>query len=293
MDPNILVIGGNSKIGGQLIRRLTERMPVRALARSAESQRAVAALGAEPVPGDLTQPNTLDTALSGVERVFLLSSPHPDLASHRNAVVAAQRAGIRHLVRSSVLGADPEAPARMARLHGESDRYLQRSGVPFTILRPNYFMQNVLEVIAPSIDAGGNFYGSAGTARLSMVDTRDVAEVAATVLTQGDRHAGRAYDLTGPEALSYDDVAAKLSQVTGREAAYVDLPYGATREALLGLGTDTWTVAAIVELFASYQASGVDGWAARVTDAIPVILGRRARTLDDLLAESQPSPALS
>jgi len=280
----MLVIGGTSKIGSALLRELRDRgVGVAALSRSERSASAVRALGARPVHGDLVQPATVEEAMRGAQRVFLLSAPHPDADRwHIGAIDAARRAGVGHLVRLSVLGADPASPARMARQHGLTDRHLARSGVPHTILRPNYFAQNVLETVAPSVDADGNLYASVGAARLSMVDTDDVAAVAAHVLTTAG-HEGRVYDLTGPEALSYADIAARLAARSGRPVRYVDVPDDAVRGALAGMGMDPWTTEAIVELFAGYRSSGPDGWAAEVTGAVRSVTGRAPRSLDDVL----------
>ncbi len=280
----MLVIGGTSKIGAALLRELRGGgVPARALVRSQRSAETVRALGVQPVHGDLAQPTTVEEAMRGAQRVFLLSSPHPDADRwHTAAIDAARRAGVGSLVRLSVLGADPSSPARMARQHGLADHHLARSGVPHTILRPNYFAQNVLETVAPSVDPDGNLYASVGAARLSMVDTDDVAAVAAHVLT-GTGHEGRVYNLTGPEALSYADVAARLAARSGRPVRYVDVPDDAVHAALTGLGMDPWTVEAVVELYASYRASGPGGWAARVTGTVQALTGRAPRSLDQVL----------
>src|SRR5947209_1096990 len=135
----ILVIGGGSRTGREIVRLLrAAAIPVRVLTRSSESA------GPDSVSGDLAKPDTLEAAMSGVDKVFLLSSPaHDERAWHRNAIDAAARAGVGHLVRSSILGADPASPARFIRHHGESDDHLRQSGVPYTILRPNFYMHNV------------------------------------------------------------------------------------------------------------------------------------------------------
>ena len=187
-------------------------------------------------------------------------------------------------MRSSILGADAESSSTFHRQHGQSDRYLQDSGVPFTILRPHYFTQNITTSTIPSIDASGNFYGSAGQARLSMLDTRDAAEAAAVVLTS-DGHLGRIYDLTGPEALSFDDVAEKVSAALGREVHAVDVPLESTRQALEGFGLPVWMVNAVVELYQDYRESGPDGYAAQISDAVQRLTGKTPRTLDLLLQE--------
>jgi uncharacterized protein YbjT (DUF2867 family) len=282
----IVIIGSRSKIGSALTQRLVEQgAAVRVLARTGEA----VVDGVETVTGDLADRQSLDQAFKGADRVFLLSSPAPDdVTWHSNAVDAARAADVRHLVRSSVLGADSGSAARMARQHGVNDEYLAASGLPYTILRPNYFQQNVTEIIAPSVGADGAFYSSVGDARISMVDTDDVAAVAATVLLDPERHAGRTYELTGPQALSYDDVATTLAASFGRPVSYVDVPADASRQAMLGFGMDPWTVEAVVELYDSYRQSGRDGFAVAVTDTVQQLTGRAPSTLENLLAKSGP-----
>jgi uncharacterized protein YbjT (DUF2867 family) len=283
----ILVIGGRSKIGMALIDLLTERdQEVRALVRSSEEGGPG---GVDTVTGDLGDVGSLRAAMSGVDKVFLLSSPHREAVRwHRNAIDAASEAGVRLLVRSSIIGADRDSPAEFIQAHVESDRYLLASGLPYVILRPNLFLQNVPESTIPTIDESGTFYMNAGDARMSMTDTRDIATVAAVALTEPG-HEGREYDVTGPEALSYGDVARHLSDAMGRDVSYVDVPDDATREALLGFGMDEWFVGALVGLYQDYRRSGTDGYAAAVTDTVQRLTGRPARTLDQLLGELQLS----
>jgi uncharacterized protein YbjT (DUF2867 family) len=284
----ILVIGGRSKIGSALIESLVSGgQRVRALVREGERAGGLPA-AVEVATGDLADPGSLATAMAGIEKVFLLSSPHRDAVTwHRNAIDAAREAGVRLLVRSSIIGADRESPAEFVNGHTMCDRYLEQSGLDQVIVRPNLFLQNVPESTIPSIDEAGNFYVDAGEARISMVDTRDVAAVAAVALTEPG-HAGASYDVTGPEALSYRDVAAKLSGALGREIRYVDAPDQAVRDTLLGFGLDAWFVNALVGLYQDYRRSGVDGYAAQVSNTVVRLTGRPARSLDDLLEELGP-----
>jgi uncharacterized protein YbjT (DUF2867 family) len=198
----ILVIGGRSKIGAALIGELLGRgQPVRALVRAGEPTGRLPA-AAEAVTGDLADEGSLVTAMAGIEKVFLLSSPHPDAVSwHRNAIDAARRTQVDLLVRSSILGADQQSPAEFISAHTTCDRYLEDSGLPHVIVRPNLFLQNIPESTIPSIDASGTFYADAGEARISMVGPRDRAAVAAVVLTEPG-HAVALFDDTGPGALS-------------------------------------------------------------------------------------------
>jgi uncharacterized protein YbjT (DUF2867 family) len=286
----ILVIGGRSKVGAALIGELLGRgEQVRALVRAGEpGHRATAA---EVVTGDLADEGSLVTAMAGVEKVFLLSSPHPDAVGwHRNAIDAARRTQVQLLVRSSILGADRESPAEFISAHTTCDRYLEDSGLPYAIVRPNLFLQNIPESTIPAIDASGTFYADAGEARISMADTRDVAAVAALALTEPG-YAGAHFDVTGPEALSYTDVAAKLTSVLGRRISYVGASDDAVRQALLGAGLTTWFAGALVGLYQDYRRSGTGGYAAQVTETVQRLTGRPARSLDDLLGEIAPTIA--
>jgi uncharacterized protein YbjT (DUF2867 family) len=281
----ILVIGGRSKIGATLIGDLLGRgQQVRALVRAGESAGTLPA-DAEAVAGDLADEGSLVTAMQGIEKVFLLSSPHSQAVSwHRNAIDAARRTQVQLLVRSSILGADRESPAEFINAHTVCDRYLEDSGLPYAIVRPNLFLQNIPESTIPSVDASGTFHVDAGEARISMVDTRDVAAVAAVILTQPGP-AGAHYDVTGPEALSYADVAAKLSNAMGRRITYVAAPDDAVRQALLGAGLNEWFAQALVGLYQDYRRSGTDGYAAQVSNTVQRLTGRPPRSLDNLLGE--------
>jgi uncharacterized protein YbjT (DUF2867 family) len=285
----ILVIGGRSKIGSAAIDELVSRgETVRALIRASESA-ATFPDGVSTVVGDLGDPGSIVAAMQGADKAFLLCGPTPDeYALNRNAIDAAQSAGVRLLVRSSILGSDPDSPATFVQDHGLSDQYLRDSGLTYTIVRPNLFLQNIPENTIPSIDGQGNFYANAGDARISMVDTRDVGAVAAVALTEPG-HENREYDVTGPEALSYGDVASVLSDVLGREITYVDVGDEDVRRTLLGFGMGEWIVGALVDLYQDYRRSGTDGYAAQVTDTMQRLTGRAPRTLRDLLTEQAPS----
>ena len=287
----VLVIGGRSKIGSALIGELgTRGEPVRALVRSSET--AAFPDPVEVVTGDLADPDSIAAAMDGAERVFLLCGPREDeVELNLGAIAAAQRAGVELLVRSSILGADPRSPSRFARDHGVCDEHLRESGLAHAIVRPNLFMQNVPESTIPSIGDDGVFYANAGDAALSMVDTRDVAAVAAVLLSEPG-HAGETVEVTGPEAVSYAGVARRLSAALGRTITYVDAPDQAVHDALVAMGLGEWMVAGLVELFQDYRRSGHDGYAAKVTDAVQRLTGRPPRTLEQLLAElSAPAVA--
>jgi uncharacterized protein YbjT (DUF2867 family) len=276
----ILVIGAGSRTGKELVARLSAAgVPLRVLTRAADP-----AGGPGSVAGDLAEPATLDRAMAGVDKVFLLASAAPDeLAWHRNAVDAAARAGVAHLVRSSILGADPASPARFLSDHGQADEHLRASGVPGTILRPNFYMHNVTALWPPTLDPQGNYYAPAGDARISMVDARDVAAVAARALTE-DGHAGRAYDVTGPDALGHDEACQKLGARLGRPVRYVPVDDATARSAMLSGGIGEWLADGLIELYQDYRRSGTAGYAARVHGTVLDVTGTQPRTLDQALA---------
>lgn len=150
-------------------------------------------------------------------------------------------------------------------------------------------LQNIPESTIPSIDAEGNFYANAGQARISMVDTRDVAAVAAALLTEPGQE-GAEHDLTGPEALSYEDVASKLSSALGRKITYVDVPDEAVRQTLQGFGLDEWLLGSGAWSTSTRTTDdpAPAGFAAQVTDTVERVGGRPPRSLDGLLEELQP-----
>ncbi len=283
----ILVIGGRSKIGSALLHELASRgEPTRALTRSHEVGAAFPDR-VESVVGDLGESASLRDAMEGVDRVFLLCGPTPnEVEFNQHAIDVAREMGVALLVRSSILGADPLSEATFGRDHGICDEYLRSSGVPHVIVRPNLFLQNVPETTIPSIGADGRFYLNAGTARISMVDTRDVAAVAAAVLT-GSGEVGVTCEVTGPEALSYGDVAARLATALGKEVTYVDTPDSSARTALAGFGLSEWMVGALVDLYQDYRRSGTNGYAAAVTDTVARLAGHPARSLDNLLSDQR------
>jgi uncharacterized protein YbjT (DUF2867 family) len=279
----ILVIGGGSRTGRELIRLLQEAgTPVRAMVRQARP----AADGADTVYGDLAKPATLEAAMEGADKVFLLGPAHHDEAAwYRSAIDAAARAGVSHLVASSILGSDPASPARFIRHHGLADAHLRESGLPWTILRPNMYMHNVTSLWPPTIGPDGNYYAPAGDARISTVDARDAAAVAARVLTQ-DGHAGEACDLTGPQALTTTGCCELLGTSLRRPVHYVEVDDENARGAMLGAGLQHWMADALIELYQDYRRSGQDGYAAQVHDGVQAVTGRPPRTLAEALAGS-------
>jgi uncharacterized protein YbjT (DUF2867 family) len=185
-------------------------------------------------------------ALDGVEKVFLLPPLILNQVELTNAFVdAAKRAGIRHVVKLSAIGPD-EPRFTVGKWHAANEQHIRESGLRFTFLRPNSFMQNFITYFPPR---DGAIYLPWGNGTASFVDTRDVASVAAEVLTS-DGHEGKTYTLTGPAALGIADVARILAGAAGRDINYVDVPEAAARNGMLQAGIPKWQVDAIMELHA-------------------------------------------
>ncbi len=275
-DAMIVVFGATSQAGPHLVKTLLAAgQRVRAVARDVSRTRGVLGAGVEVVPGDLERPETLAPALAGGRRVFVAvggASGTPDLvAAEGRLIEAARAAGVERYVRLSGIDALPDAPARVQRMHGEIDRHLIASGLPHTILQPGFFMQNFLG-LAGAIRTGALPLPT-GEAKGSIIDARDIAEVAARVLT-GPGHLGRRYTLTGPEALSHAEVARILSDILEREVRFVDLPAAAFAQGGVEGGLPRWFADLLADV---YQQVFAAGGCARVTDDVPRLLGRPAR----------------
>jgi uncharacterized protein YbjT (DUF2867 family) len=175
----------------------------------------------------------------------------------------------------SAIGAAHDAPTINSRLHALSDAELAASGIPYTILRPHAFMQNLM-MSAQSVAEQGALYLALGEGRLGMIDARDVAEAAARVLTTAG-HENKIYTLTGPRAVSLAEVAAALGAALGKPVKYVPIPIEAADEAMAKMGLDEWTRTLSTDYFAAYSRN----WADAVTGDFSQLVGRPARSIDD------------
>jgi len=268
----ILVTGATGLNGSELVHRLSAKgIPVRALVRSAARAQRFSALSmVEIVEGDMARPETIREALRGVERAMLISSSDPAMLEvQSNFIEEARKAGVKHVVKLSGIMPDIDSPFRFARMHGEIERRLEASGMAFTHLRAGEFMQVYFRQV-PSIVAKGALFLPMEDARIASIDVRDVAEVAATVLTSAG-HEGKIYPLTGPEALSMAEVAERLSAAVGKTIRYVNVaPEEATR-ANLAAGMPPYTAEALAELFSERRK----GKEAQVSPVIQTLFGWR------------------
>jgi uncharacterized protein YbjT (DUF2867 family) len=234
-------------------------------------------LGVELRIGDLELPRTLENAFDGVDIAWLLAPGSP-MAPYMmsNALWAASQAGVRHVVRMSAVGAAHDAPTVNSRVHALSDSELAASGVPFTILKPHFFTQNLLGA-AGTIAEEGAMYWALGDGALPTIDVADIADAAARIVDEPGPHAGKTYTLTGGEALTMHQVAAVIAQAIGRPVRYVPVSV-ADR-----LGT--WAKLSVGDymqvMTRDYSNAYARGWQSQVTDAVERITGKRPRTVAD------------
>ncbi len=277
----IMITGATGNNGQELVRQLTAMdQRVRAFVRKPAEAAHLKDPRIELAVGDYDRPETLDAALQGVEKAFLLT-PVAERSAHwqRAFIQAARRARVKQVVKFSGMGAGSRTAPELLRLHGETDDFLRNSGVPFTILRPNSFHQNILSSV-DTIRAQGVFYLPLKNAAQSTVDIRDINAVAAKVFTSSG-HEGKTYVITGPEALTFRQAAEELTSVLGRKIQYMDVPLSVAADGMRKSGMPEWNIRAVTELL-GYFASGA---AAEVTDTIPRLLGRPAISFEQFVMD--------
>ncbi len=253
----ILVSGATGGIGGEVCRLLKEAgTPFRALCRKQDQVESLATKGIEAVRGDFDRPETLAAVMQGIDTMFLITPPtQQQVAQETAAIDAAKDAGVGRIVKISASDGNVRSPVPWARAHALIDHHLRASGIGWTILKPTAFMQNFLWFKDPI--TRGFLPQVAGKGSVSWVDTRDVARVAATVLTQ-DGHEGATYFLTGPETLDMKEAAARLSKVLGHKVRYLDLPSPLFWGLLRLTGNSGWMAKGLVVQFADVVAGHHD-----------------------------------
>jgi uncharacterized protein YbjT (DUF2867 family) len=270
----VLVTGATGNVGSAVVAELRRRgAAVRAFVR-----RPVETLGddIEIAIGDFEDPASIRAALDGVDRVFLASADGPRKVAHEAAVIDAA-ADVELLVKASTVGAKAGAPLPPFDWNGRSEAHLRRSGIPAVVLRSSFYMTNLLAVAEP-VRQQRILPAPAGDGRIAMIDPFDVGAVAAAVLT-GSGHEGRTYELTGPEAVTYRDIAAELSRLSRTHIEYVDAPPAAAREGLIASRMPDWLIQHLDGLFAKIRA----GEFAATTDTVAVLTGRPPRSIGDFV----------
>lgn len=284
-DPSILITGATGSVGTQLIKYLSEKnVGFRVLAKKSDRATKLSSVkGLELVYGDLTDKSSVKNALQGIEKVFLLTnSSETAEALQLNFVDAAKANGVQHIVKLSQLAATLHSPVRFLRYHATVEQKIKDIAMNYTFLRPNLFMQGLLG-FKESIIKKGMFFAAVGEAKISLIDVRDIAAVAAETLTT-EGHDNKIYDLTGPEAITHQQIADYFSKGLKKAIKFIDVkPEDMYREVVIA-GFPLWQAEGLIEDYAHYAR----GEAAYVSAAVQDITGHPPRNFQTFVADYAP-----
>jgi uncharacterized protein YbjT (DUF2867 family) len=277
----ILVTGATGNAGSQVVRGLRARgASVRAFVRDAERARRLLGDDVELAVGDFGDRSSVRAALEGVEAMLLSCADDPRRVEREtSAIDAAAAAGVGRIVKLSTISAEPGAPVAFWDWHGRVEEHLRSSGVPAVILQSSFYMSNLLAA-AEQVANEGRLYAPAGGARVAMIDPRDVGAAAAAALT-GAGEDGQTHVITGPEAITWDQIAAELSAATGREVEFVDVPDEGAKQGLIAAGVAEFVAEQLITIFGQLRQRVAE----RVTDGVYLLTGTRPRSFAEFARE--------
>jgi uncharacterized protein YbjT (DUF2867 family) len=281
----ILVTGATGTVGSEVVKQLASSSSyssgqsiIRAAVHSKNKVDKFSQYGSEIfeiVNMDYNKPETIAAALDKVGKLFLLTLPSLNMTDISSKVVReAKKNGVQRIVKLSVFGADAEPGIIIGRLHRQEEKIIEESGITYTFLRSSAFMQNFVNYYGYTIKTQNAIYLPAGEGKVSFVDARDVAAVAAKLLTENNgrsRHDKKAYVVTGSEALSYSQVAEIISKEIGRKISYIDTSEEDARKSMKSMGREDWLIDAILEEFYNTRV----GNRSETTNIVEQIIGRK------------------
>ena len=279
----LLLTGVTGKTGGASAQALLKKgVPLRAIVRNAEKAAGLKAAGVELVLGDITDRAVLERAMVGISKaLMIMPNGEKQLELEKQFVDVAKQAGVKHVIKMSSIEAVADAKSPIPKIHYASEQYLMKSGLAWTMVKPNFFMQNFLGS-AGTIKEQGKIFLPMGEGKTVMADTRDIGAVVAAVMT-GTGHEGKNYEITGPEVLSFADAATRFSTVLGRKIDYVHVPMPAYRQTLSRFLTNPWHLNAVCELFQEIA----DGHVLRTTDTVQKLTGKPPNSLEQFIRDHQ------
>jgi uncharacterized protein YbjT (DUF2867 family) len=269
----VLVTGATGNTGSLLVPALLrENVDVRIFVRDEAKAKPLQDLGAEVVTGDLDEPATILPAVKNVDKIYLLTwNGEMQLQQAENVINAAKYEGMPHIVRHSMWGSEN---SRIIKQGYKIEEILKSSGLPWTMLKPTFYMQNTI-MAAQTISSDGVIYWDMKDGKLGMIDVRDIADAAFAVIT-GEGYEGKEYILTGPEAISFNDVAEIFSKVLDKEVKYVNVPGDASFRSMVGMGMPEWIAEGYVELSEGFSKN----FAGRTTKNVEILTGHPARSFE-------------
>ena len=274
----VLVTGATGNTGSLLVPALLRAgVDVRILVRDEAKAKPLKDLGAEVVLGDLDKPETILPAVKNVDKIYLLTwNGETQLQQAINVIDAAKKSGNPHIVRHSMWGSEN---SRIIKQGYKIEEILKASGLPWTILKPTFYMQNTM-MAAQTISSDGVIYWDMKDGKLGMIDVRDIADAAFAVIT-GKGHEGKEYILTGPEAISFNDVAKIFSNVLDTEIKYVSVPGEAALQSMVGMGLPEWIAKGYVELSEGFS----ENFANSTTRNVEILTGHPSRSFEQFASD--------
>lgn len=272
--PTILITGATGNIGTELAKQLDAKgVPFRALVRTGQNSNALFSLKkAEIIRGDFNDAESIARALKGIDRAFLLTNSSEQAETLQSDFVEiAKQEGIKHIVKLSQFAADLHSPVRFLHYHAAVEQKIIQSGLAYTFLRPNLFMQGLLG-FRETIAKQGKFFAAVGDAKISVVDTRDIAGVAVEALTKSG-HENKIYNLTGAWALTHQQMAKELSKGLDRNIQFVNVSTAEMQQALISAGFPLWQAEGLIEDYAHYSR----GEAAAISFSVQNVTGKFPR----------------
>jgi uncharacterized protein YbjT (DUF2867 family) len=278
LTETILITGATGTVGSEVVKQLSakgENLIIKAAARSANDNTFQNLKGVQIVQLDYNKPDSLAAAFRDVDKLFLLTPFQSNMVGlTSNLVSEAKNAKVKDIVKQSVMGADAQPGITPSRLHRQAEKIIEESGISFTFLRPNFFMQNFVNFYSSSIKGQGAFYAPAEDARVSFVDVRDIAAVTVQALINDSQQKGKAYNVTGDEALSYGEAAEILSKELGKKINYVNVSDQDARKGMKDIGMDEWTISSMIELFEITRA----GYVSEISPVVEQVTGNKPVT---------------
>ena len=278
---DILVLGATGNTGSEVVRQLTElNADFGILARNSEAAEKLSLEPEQVRIGSFDDTASLVSAMDGISKIYVAMPAHPSNVQWiENVVAAAKATGVKQIVKLSGMGAKADAGSEIIRTHVATDDLVKASGIAYTIVQPNSFFQNLYGSLA-TINSMGKFFLPLKQAKQSVIDIRDVAAVIVTALTQ-DGHENQTYLISGPEALTFAEQAAILSEACGKQIDYVAVSRADAEAAMKGAGMDNWSAEKLAEIMAWFG----EGHYTEVTDTVEKVTGNKPRTFRDFARE--------
>ena len=282
MFKKVLVTGATGNIASLVIPQLLAKgIEVNAFVHNRNKADKLKLKGVEIFEGEFTDQTAMNEAAKGVDAVVSITPPNGNAVKQATTILkAAKNAGAKFILRISALKAGKEAPTANGRLHHETDIEIMASGIPYTILRPHFFMQNLFMSV-PTITEQGNMYWAMGEGKLGLIDVRDIADCVVTILTDNTRHTGKLYNPTGSESIDFNTIAGLLTEKLGKKVNMINVPYEVVGESIISMGMDKW----FAEVMMDYSKAYSQNWGDFTNDDVEKITGHKARSFKQFTDE--------